>query len=145
MKSLLFGTAKSRSLSFDFSCLLIRLFFGIAMALQHGLGKVPPSEKFVGGIEAMGLPFPFVMGWAAGLSELVGGILLALGLLTRPSAFLLSITMLVAAFISHAGDPFAGKEKALMYLVVFVAIFISGGGRFSIDRVISGSGREFAR
>jgi putative oxidoreductase len=41
--------------------------------------------------------------------------------------------MLVAAFIAHAGDPFSGKEKALMYAAGFLAISLLGAGKYSID------------
>ena len=45
--------------------------------------------------------------------------------------------MLVAGFISHAGDPFAVKEKAFLFLVIFVTITIAGAGKYSIDNFIN--------
>ena len=46
-------------------------------------------------------------------------------------------TMCVAIFSIHAGQPFAEKELAVLYLSVFVLLFISGPGRYSIDRLIA--------
>jgi putative oxidoreductase len=61
-----------------------------------------------------------------------------IGLLTRFSSALLVITMSVAAFMAHAGDPFKSKEMALLYLLLFGTTLVTGAGRFSIDFLISG-------
>jgi putative oxidoreductase len=45
--------------------------------------------------------------------------------------------MAVAVFFAHAGDPFARKELALLYLLIFSVIFILGAGKYSLDRVTS--------
>ena len=68
------------------------------------------------------------------LAEFLGGILLALGLFTRPAAFLIMSTMTVAAFGAHARDPWETKEKALLYLFVAIFFLLAGGGKFAIDR-----------
>ncbi len=62
--------------------------------------------------------------------------MLALGLLTRPSAFLVSFTMAVAAFLQHASDPWSKKEMALLYLAIGVMFMLKGAGRFSADHVL---------
>lgn len=51
---------------------------------------------------------------------------MALGLATRPAAFFAACTMFVAAFIRHATDPFSKKELALAYLVIFIALILTG-------------------
>ena len=106
------------------------------MALGHGLGKIPPSERFVNGTAEMGFPLPEFFAWSAGGAEFGGGLLLALGLLTRPASFFIGCTMLVAGFIRHAADPFGGKEKALLYLAISIAFALVGAGKYSIDAVI---------
>ena len=106
------------------------------MAFAHGVGKIPPSEGFTKGIADMGFPVPNWFAWAAGLSEFGGGILIALGLMTRPASFFLGVTMFVAAFIRHAADPFMRKEKALLFLSVAVFFTLVGAGRYSLDRII---------
>ncbi len=113
--------------------LALRLLAGLALALAHGVGKVPPSERFIAGVAELGFPLPVFFAWAAGFSELVGGILVAVGLFTRPAAFMILITMLVAAFRRHAPDPFADKEKALLYAAIALALLCLGGGRLALD------------
>lgn len=122
----------------DAALSILRVFAGLAMAFGHGLKKVPPSERFVTGITEMGFPTPEAFAWAAGLSEFAGGILLALGLLTRPSALAIAGTMVVAAFVGHAGDSFGDREPALMYLAVMLVFVAAGSGRFGVDRFIRG-------
>jgi len=106
------------------------------MCLAHGLGKMPPSTGFIEAVGKMGLPSVFA--WAAGISEFAGGLCLALGLMTRIWSGFLGITMAVAAFFVHASDPFATKEKALLYFFVFVCLTLTGGGRYSFDHILRG-------
>lgn len=114
-----------------------RVMFGLIMAFAHGMGKVPPPAMLVEGVTAMGLPLPGLMAWGAGLAEFAGGILIAVGLLTRPAAVLWLITMGVAAFIAHGADPFQKKELALLYLSFSVVLIGLGGGKFSLDHLLS--------
>lgn len=120
----------------DLGLLIFRLFIGLAMAFAHGMGKVPPPDMLVDGVAAMGFPLPVVFAWAAALSELIGGLLLAAGLFTRPAALSLGFTMAIAAFMAHAADPFDKKEMSLLYLAACVLLFFQGAGRFSLDRII---------
>lgn len=113
--------------------LVARLLFGGLMAFTHGLGKLPPPDMMVEGLGAMGLPMPGPMAWAAALAEFAGGVLIAVGLLTRPAALLWLITMAVAAFVAHAADPIGKKELALLYLGFSVVLLGSGAGKFSLD------------
>jgi len=117
----------------DASLLILRLFVGLTMAFSHGLGKLPPSSQLVDGLASMGFPAPDFFAWCAALAEALGGLLLAIGLLTRPSALFMGITMAVAAFVAHAADPFQKKELALMYLIVAIFFTLHGAGKFSLD------------
>lgn len=130
MRRLVFDSAPP---SRDLGLLVLRLFAGLGMALAHGWGKLPPSDGFVARLAEVGLPAPEVFGWLAGLAEFGGGLLVAVGLATRPAAALVVVTMLVAAFGAHAGDPFAAREKALLYGVAFLALALTGAGRLSLD------------
>jgi len=136
-KALVGGTTPSSPLA-DACVTALRVGAGVAMALAHGLGKVPPSERFIGGVESMGFPVPVLFAWLAGLSELVGGFLLAAGLFTRPAALSLVGTMFVAFFIRHGNDPFRDGELAFLYMFVGVAFVGLGSGRFGLDRFIRG-------
>lgn len=114
---------------------ILRVVSGIMMA-THGHGKIfgGRMEGFTQGVADMGFPLPWLFAWMAALSELVGGICLALGLGTRVSAFLIAGTMFVAGFIRHASDPFARKELAFLYLAVMIFFALAGGGKWAVER-----------
>ena len=125
----------------DAGLLVLRLFAGPALALAHGINKLPPSERFLAGVVEMGFPMPEVFAWAAGLAEFAGGLLLAIGLFTRPAAFFILVTMFVAAFVRQAGDPFTEREAAMLHGCVALLYLIAGPGRFSLDATL---GRRLA-
>lgn len=120
----------------DLGLLIFRVCIGLTMAFAHGLGKMPPPEQLVTGVESMGFPLPVLFAWAASLSEFLGGVLLAVGILTRLSAAFLGITMAVAAFVAHAQDPFQTKEMALLYLFSCVLLLLTGPGKYSLSRFL---------
>jgi putative oxidoreductase len=116
----------------------LRVVAGL-MLVQHGVQKhfgwlLPPERTFAGAPEMWTRP------WIAGTLEMVGGLLLAVGFLTRPVAFLLSGLMAFAYFIAHAPDGFwpilNGGELAALYCFVFLAFSVIGGGKFSIDALL---------
>ena len=117
----------------------LRVFVGLTMAFAHGLAKMPPSEQLIEGLGLMGFPSPVFFAWCAALAEFAGGLFLAVGLLTRPSALFIGITMAVAAFVAHGADPFQKKELALFYMVVAFFFAMRGAGAWSIDAKISKS------
>lgn len=136
MKKNIFETCHEGKLV-EGSYTLLRVFAGLAMAFGHGMGKIPPPEMFIAGVEQLGFPVPLFFAWAAGLSEFAGGILLAAGLLTRPAAFLVSSTMMVAAFLQHGNDPFNVQELSLFYLTASLFFLVRGGGQWSLDHLLS--------
>ena len=138
VKKILFGGESGLSPLANAGLALLRIFTGIALAFGHGIGKVPPSDKLVEITGGLGFPAPAIFAWAAGITEFFGAIFLALGLLTRISALFLGIVMFVAAFGVHLNDPFARKEKALLYLFIAVLFLLKGAGEWSIDSFIRG-------
>ncbi len=87
----------------------------------------------------------------AGVLELVGGVLLVVGLFTRPVAFLLSGQMVVAYFIAHAPQGFwpimNNGELALLYAFVWFYFFAAGAGKLSLDGLVKarkGGSDEYA-
>jgi len=126
--------------------LVLRVAAGLMM-MTHGYGKIFEEgrmEKFATGVSELGFPAAGLFAWIAALSELVGGLCLALGLGTRISAALIAGTMFVAAFIRHAPDPFAKKELALLYLAVMIFFALYGGGKWAVERLICRCGKKAA-
>lgn len=136
LRKFFFGSAGTGSQAGDFGLLLLRLGAGLALAFAHGMGKLPPAERFISGIQEMGFPAPAAFAWAASLSEFAGGLLVAIGLATRPAALFALVTMSVAFFIRHGADDFSTKEKAFLFGIVFLAIAFTGAGRYSVDAMI---------
>jgi len=126
----------SYSNKINFGLLFLRVTSGIFM-LTHGAGKL--TKLIEGG--TIKFANPIGIGPEASLilvvfAEFFCSIFLIFGIATRISAIPLIITMLVAGFISHAGDPFAVKEKAFLFFVIYVFIAITGAGKYSIDNFI---------
>jgi len=134
LKQLAFGGAESSSSASELGLLGLRVFTGLAMALAHGVGKIPP-DKIMGTVEDLGFPSPALFAWGAALSEVIGGLFLAAGFLTRFSAFFILVTMLVAAFGVHGGDGFAAQEKALLFAAACLPFMLAGCGRVGVDQL----------
>ena len=133
LKRLLLGGDGGATAVSDLGLLALRLMTGLGLALAHGINKLPPSERFVSTVTEMGLPAPLLFAWAAGLAEFAGGLLVALGLATRPAAAFALVTMAVVFFGRHGGDPFSEAEKAFVYGAAMLALMLTGAGRFSVD------------
>jgi putative oxidoreductase len=111
----------------------LRIMTGL-LFLTHGttkLLKFPVTEYFKDGVQIASL-----MG-VAGILELVGGLLIVLGLFTRTTAFVLAGMMAVAYFMAHASQGFFpilnGGELAIMFCFVFLWLATAGAGPFSLD------------
>lgn len=115
---------------------ILRIAVGILM-LTHGLDKF--SALF--GSEPIQFPDPIGLGAATSLAlavfaEVFCSILIILGLATRFAAVSLLITMLIAALIFHADDPFGKQELPLLYVSIYFVIIAVGAGKISIDNWI---------
>ena len=142
----------------DLALLFLRLS-GLGLAFAHGLGKITSlaggeGTGFVAGVAELGFPAPEAFAWAAAIAELAGGVLVALGLGTRIAAGFAACVMVVAGFLRHRAltrllvmtglatespEVIAGwgsPEKALLYLVVFLAVMLLGPGRISLDHLL---------
>jgi putative oxidoreductase len=90
---------------------------------------------------SIGISPGYLMALMAGSAEFFGGLLLIIGLLTRPASLVLAVTMLVAIFSVHINNGLFmsnnGFEFGLALLAVTVALLIQGGGKYSIDQIIS--------
>jgi putative oxidoreductase len=125
----------------DLTFMLMRVIAGVAL-MVHGYGKVTDPFGAVGMVESLG----FVPGafWSPLLSfsEFFGGLLLALGLLTRPAAVAASVILLVTIYYHwiFKDQGWSGSEKSILWVGMTLFFAVHGGGRLSVDRRI---GKEF--
>lgn len=123
----------TKALKTDIGLAVLRIFPSIFL-LTHGWPKL--NRLIAGNFE---FPDPIGIGsspslFLAVIGEFICPILIILGFKTRWAAVPSAITMFVAAFIHHSADPFTDKEKAMLFLVIFIVIMLVGPGKFSIDR-----------
>jgi len=129
--------ANTQRLLNDIALLIVRVAFGLMMAIGHGKGKL--NMLLAGDAENFGDPIG--VGKSLSLFLAVGAeffcaLAIVIGLATRLALTQLIATMAVAALIIHGADPFAKKEMALLYLFPFIALILTGPGRFSVDHLI---------
>jgi putative oxidoreductase len=131
-------TESARSLGL----LILRLFLGLGLA-AHGYQKffLFGISGFAGFLEKLGAPVPQLSAVLSASTELAGGLLIAAGLFTRLAAVPLAINMAVAAFLAHSGyfitNTPPGREYALTLAAAFVALALTGAGRYSLDRCLA--------
>lgn len=115
---------------------LPRVICGILLPINFGLSKLPVPQWFIDDIGRLGFPMPTVFAWAAVLSEVFGSLLLAAGLLTRPMALLILITMAVAAFVQKADASLWERLPSLFFFLNAWFALALGSGRFGLDALI---------
>lgn len=147
----------------DLALLLLRLAAGLTLAahgypkLFGGPGKRAPKllaeamgpnypaaversgPGFAAALKRMDIPYPEKAALASGLTELVGGVALAVGLLTRPAALLGAINMAVASYKAHWKNGFYGQggfEFPLLLGVAALTVSLTGPGAISVDHVL---------
>lgn len=135
MKALLAKITGPNPTLTDLGLLVARLWLGVSLLVFHGWGKWGKLDTFAAGLAEQGYPIPFVMAVLAALSETLGGLFVAVGLLTRPAALTILVTMLVAVFVAHGGD-FAKQELPITYGILALTLVFTGAGRLSIDNLI---------
>ena len=125
----------------DIGLLILRIGIG-SMFVWHGYAKLSAGpERWIElgqALLALGINFaPKFMGLVASISEFGGGMLLILGLLTRPACFFLLITMVVATSMHLAnGDPRQILSHPLELAILFLSLLLIGPGRFSMDEML---------
>ena len=125
-------TLRGKGVSFLILC--VRLFFGV-LFFMHGLDKMTNFDQ-------LSLTFPDIMGFGSYMSlmlsifaEICCSLFLIFGLLVRVMLIPMSIAMAVAFFDVHDAMMPEG-ELSLIYLIVFIIVYLTGPGRFSLDYLI---------
>ena len=128
----------SSSTSTSLGLLVLRVSMG-ALMLVHGIPKLmgydEMSQAFLDPI-GLGSQLTLILAIAA---EVGCAVLLILGLGTRLAAIPLATTMLVAWFVVHIEDPWVKQELPALFLSGFVALILTGAGKFSLDALFSKS------
>jgi len=135
---LLLGSQSSDYSLFQACWLVVRLVSG-GLMVHNGFDKLADISGFAEGVVSyIGLPFPVFFTYCAAYTEIVGAILLMLGLLTRPSALALLVTMIVAIFFHVKGNGLkvAPLETAMLYSMFYGLFLILGPGQLSLDQLI---------
>lgn len=144
MKTFFFALSKTGSLFQHFLLLAFRLYWGWSFA-QAGLQKFQAMDETIAFFGQISIPLPEISAYLVASLELVGGILLILGLASRLISIPLSIIMIVALLSAHArgafqifSNPMAFlAEEPVTFLMVTLMIFCFGAGWFSLDYLIA--------
>jgi putative oxidoreductase len=132
----------------------LRLIVGFGF-MQHSFAKLARgSEDFINVLHAIGVPAPFLLGWATIIVELVGGLFILLGAFVPLVTIPMIVVLVVAIFSVHlpkgfssiklqsfdaAGAHFGqpGYETDLLYIAALVALCLGGAGPYSVDGLLS--------
>jgi putative oxidoreductase len=143
----------------DWFAIPLRLIVGLGF-MQHGYAKLARgADAFIHILAALGVPMPFVLGWATIICELLCGLAIIIGFMVPPSCVPMIVILLVAILTVHLPNGFSsikllsvdatgahfgqpGYETDLLYLAAILAIVIGGPGPYSIDRLLFGKTNE---
>jgi putative oxidoreductase len=134
MRHMLNWLLSIRTVALDAAILIIRVPAGLFL-MQYGYEKFSKYSEW-----SKDFPDPLGIGSPVSLAlcisaELFAAGLLALGLFARFALVPLIFNMAVVAFIIHAKDPMRTKEHALTFLFIFIALFLTGPGKYSLDNL----------
>ncbi|HXI00065.1 MAG TPA: DoxX family protein [Sphingobacteriaceae bacterium] len=124
-----------QSLNTDLATLVLRLIFG-GLFVRYGYMKLMAYDQMLpmfGDIIGIGSTLSFNL---LIFAELVCGLLITIGLLTRLAVIPVFISMVVAFFIAHGKDAFDVKALAFVFMTLSIVVFILGSGKLSVDRLL---------
>jgi len=119
----------------DVAILLLRIGVGVIFIVA-GWGKLTGIEGTAGFFGNLGIPLPGLMAWVVAFVEFFGGLMVLLGAYIRIPALLLAIVMLVALLTTKLGGEFSAARLDMMLLLVNLALFIIGSGKYSVDNAL---------
>ena len=132
----IFSTAQNKGLT-NSMLFLVRATVSCFM-LVHGIGK---WQMLMSGADTSQFPDPLGVGHSASLglavfAEVVCSGLLFVGFATRLVVVPLIVTMILAVFVIHGSHGFAERELGSLYLLIYLLLFITGSGKYSVDHFI---------
>lgn len=132
----IFSTAQNKGLTSSM-LFLVRATVSCFM-LVHGIGK---WHMLMSGADTSQFPDPLGVGHSASLglavfAEVVCSGLLFVGFATRLVVVPLIVTMIIAVFVIHGSHGFAERELGSLYLLIYLLLFITGSGKYSVDHFI---------
>ncbi|MFK4482352.1 putative oxidoreductase [Curtobacterium sp. AB7] len=135
-----------RTTSTSIGLTALRIVLGVVF-IAHGAQKFAQGIPNVAqGFSGMGVPLADVAAPLVAGLELVGGVLLVLGVATRVVGVLLAVDMVVAGLLAHASSGFysqdGGFEYVLVLAVASLVVALTGPGRFSLDAVFLAASRR---
>ena len=109
--------------------------------LESGWGKLHHLDKVIAFFQSLGIPAPQLQAPFVAGTELVGGVLILIGLATRPASIMVGATMMVALLTTKRADIGSFSDLTGMieylYLVLFAWLIIKGAGRCSVDALLA--------
>ncbi|MFI5152279.1 MAG: DoxX family protein [Chitinophagales bacterium] len=116
---------------------IIRIIIGIFM-VYHGLEVFEANKirEYAGWDSIKSFPAPMALAYLGKLSELIGGILLVLGLFTRLASLMIMVTMLFIAFVIGHGKIWYEDQYPFLFGLLALVIFFNGPGAWSLDQMI---------
>jgi putative oxidoreductase len=128
---------------FDQGILFLRIVTSGLLLFVHGLPKVTNfSQRFHTFSDPLGVGSEITLILAI-FAEVFCATFVMIGLFTRLAVIPIIVTMLTAAFIVHADDPFRIIELPLLFAFIFTTFFITGPGKLSVDGILSGKRRIY--
>lgn len=133
------GRSRGNGLGTDLAALVLRLFvaFVLVYGTQDNVFDRARMFEFRDFLAEHGFPYPLASAYLSAYAQFATGLLLALGLLTRPAALVVVANFLVALFMVHLRLPFSANIAPLAMLVGGIYFVLAGAPRWSLDAVVA--------
>jgi putative oxidoreductase len=131
----------------DWGALFIRLAVGVRLVegTQDNVFSYARMQEFASFLAGLGTPFPLFSAFLSAYAQFICGILVVVGLFTRPAGLVIAINFVVALVLAHRTTPFLATWQATMMLAGGLFFLFNGSGAFALDRLRGGKRRRIDR